>query len=70
MGPYLSTVDDNIESLDKVMNVNYKGILLCSRAVVRAMLRNEPSGPGDIPGQRGSIVHIASGWGYWGGKSQ
>ncbi|KAK5939157.1 hypothetical protein PMZ80_008460 [Knufia obscura] len=66
MGPYLSTIDDSIESLDHVMNVNYKGTLLCSRAEIRAMLRNEPSGAEDIPGQRGAIVHIASAYGLFG----
>lgn len=63
MGPYLTTVDDSIESLDHVMNVNYRGTLMCSRAEIRAMLKNKPSGPDDIPGQRGSIVHISSAYG-------
>ena len=63
MGPYLSTIDDSVESLDHVMNVNYRGTLFCSRAEIRAMLRNEPSGPRDIPGQRGSVVHMASAYG-------
>ncbi|KAK5074527.1 hypothetical protein LTR70_009686 [Exophiala xenobiotica] len=63
MGPYLTTIDDSIESLDHVMSVNYRGTLMCSRAEIRAMLKNEPSGPDDIPGQRGSIVHISSAYG-------
>ena len=63
MGPWANSLDLKMEDLDRVMNVNYRGTFLCARAEVRAMLKNDPTGPGDIPGQRGVIVHVGSGLG-------
>lgn len=61
IGPWANSQQLKLEDADRVMNVNYRGTFLCGRAEVRAMLKNEPAGPDDIPGQRGAIVHIASG---------
>ena len=61
IGPWANSQELKLEDHDRVMDVNYRGTFLCARAEVRAMLKNEPSGPDDIPGQRGAIVHIASG---------
>ncbi|KAM3420295.1 hypothetical protein BST61_g3580 [Cercospora zeina] len=46
---------------DKINNVNYRGCWLTSRAEIRMMLRQEPLPTHDgRPGNRGSIVNIAS----------
>jgi len=46
---------------DLVNNINYRGAWLCGRAELRQMLTQEPLPTHDgRPGDRGSIVHIAS----------
>lgn len=56
--------DSSIEDFDKVMNVNAKGVLTCTRAVSKAMLAQDSrqattrSGTRDIG--RGSIVNLGS----------
>lgn len=59
-GPPAISVDLALDEADRVMNVNYRGIFLCSRAEIRAMMKNERSELDDVPGQRGSVVNIAS----------
>jgi len=66
IGPWANSQELKLEDADRVMDVNYRGTFLCARAEVRAMLKNEPTGPDDIPGQRGAIVHIASGLAFVG----
>lgn len=55
----ISTELDMEKDHDRVMNVNYRGTFLCSRAELRAMLKNKPLDP-ERPERRGAIVHIAS----------
>lgn len=50
----------SLEEHDRTMNINYRGTFLCGRAEIKAMLKNEPSEIDEVPGQRGSVVHIAS----------
>ncbi|KAF2217557.1 hypothetical protein CERZMDRAFT_108255 [Cercospora zeae-maydis SCOH1-5] len=46
---------------DKINNINYRGCWLTSRAEIKMMLRQEPLPTHDgRPGNRGSIVNIAS----------
>ena len=46
---------------DLVNGINYRGAWLCGRAELRQMLTQEPFPTHDgRPGDRGSIVHIAS----------
>ncbi|KAF5372228.1 hypothetical protein D9758_005001 [Tetrapyrgos nigripes] len=46
---------------DQINNVNYRGCWLCGRAELTQMLKQEPLATHDgRPGNRGSIVHIAS----------
>jgi len=66
IGPWANSQELKLEDHDRVMDVNYRGTFLCGRAEVGAMLKNEPAGPHDIPGQRGAIVHIASGLSFVG----
>jgi len=66
IGPWANSQELKLEDADRVMDVNYRGTFLCGRAEIRAMLKNEPKGPDDIPGQRGAIVHIASGLAFVG----
>jgi len=61
IGPWANSQQLKMEDHDRVMDVNYRGTFLCARAEIRAMLKNEPAGPDDILGQRGAIVHVASG---------
>lgn len=60
LGPPAISVDLALEEADRVMNVNFRGVFLCSRAEIRAMMKNERSDLGDVPGQRGAVVNIAS----------
>lgn len=60
LGPPATSQEVSLDEHDRVMNVNYRGAFLCTRAEVRVMMKNEPSGFDDIPGQRGAIVNIAS----------
>ncbi|KAL9630601.1 MAG: hypothetical protein Q9204_004637 [Flavoplaca sp. TL-2023a] len=63
-GPYTPISDSTIDNFDKVMNVNAKGILTCTRAVSKAMLAQESrtvktrSGTRDVG--KGSIVNLGS----------
>ena len=53
--------DCTTEAFDEVMNVNVRGIFLCLRAEIRAMLSQEPISPAPgRPQQRGSIVNMGS----------
>jgi NAD(P)-dependent dehydrogenase (short-subunit alcohol dehydrogenase family) len=55
--------EETLEDFDRVNNVNYRGLWLCSRAEIRVMLKQDvlESHDGDgLRGQRGSIVNIAS----------
>lgn len=54
---------ESLEDFDKVNNVNYRGLWLCSRAEIRAMLKQDLLDCHDdeqFRAQRGSIVNIAS----------
>jgi NAD(P)-dependent dehydrogenase (short-subunit alcohol dehydrogenase family) len=60
--------DIPIDEFDNVLNVNMKGTMLCTRAVSKAMLLQEPS---EFQGRystrslgRGSIVNLGSGNSY------
>ena len=59
-GPPATSIDLALEEADRVMSINYRGTFLCSRAEIKAMMKNEPSNLGDVPGQRGAVVNIAS----------
>ncbi len=50
-------VDLTEEDWDFVINVNAKGVFLCSQVVARQMMRQEPFSPHGI---RGKIINIAS----------
>jgi NAD(P)-dependent dehydrogenase (short-subunit alcohol dehydrogenase family) len=62
MGNNQSSADTTTEDFDKINNVNYRGCWFSSRAQIKAMLKQEPLSSHDPerPGQRGSIVNIAS----------
>ncbi len=56
------TTETSVEDFDKVNNVNYRGVWLCSREALKYMKAQEPL-PSHDPSrsaQRGSIVSIAS----------
>lgn len=57
-GKPVKQVDMTMETFDKLNNINYRGSWLSSRAQLRNMLKQEPLS--EQPGQRGSIVNIAS----------
>ncbi|RMY87749.1 hypothetical protein D0861_05182 [Hortaea werneckii] len=53
--------ETSLEEFDRINNINYKGCWLCSRAEIRQMLKQEPLPTHDgRPGNRGSVVNIAS----------
>jgi NAD(P)-dependent dehydrogenase (short-subunit alcohol dehydrogenase family) len=63
LGNNQASVETSVEDFDKINNVNYRGLWLCSRAEIRAMLKQdslESHDGDDIRGQRGSVVNIAS----------
>ncbi|RVX70902.1 hypothetical protein B0A52_06059 [Exophiala mesophila] len=60
--PRVRTHELEVESYDRVQNVNQRGLWLCERAELRQMLKQEPelrTRAGTNP-QRGSIVNISS----------
>ncbi|KAJ4316269.1 hypothetical protein N0V94_005548 [Neodidymelliopsis sp. IMI 364377] len=57
-GKPVKAVDMTMDAFDRLNNINYRGSWLSSRAQLRNMLKQEPLP--DQPGQRGSIVNIAS----------
>lgn len=69
-GAHASLVDTDIENYDRIMNINARGNLICVKAQIAAMLKQEPktwtsrNGARDIG--RGSIVNIASANSYVG----
>ena len=62
MGNNQPSTETTLEDFDKINNVNYRGLWLSSRAQIKAMLAQDPLPSHDParPGQRGSIVNIAS----------
>ncbi|KAI7559322.1 hypothetical protein D0864_14029 [Hortaea werneckii] len=53
--------ETSLEEFDRINNINYKGCWLCSRAEIQQMLKQEPLPTHDgRPGNRGSVVNIAS----------
>lgn len=56
--------DASLEEFDRILDVNLRGTLICNRAVVKAMAKQEPrtftgrNGARDIG--RGSIVNVGS----------
>ena len=60
VGPPAISVDLDLEEANRVMKIDFRGTFLFSRAEIRAMTGNEPSHLGDVPGQRGAVVNIAS----------
>ena len=67
---YVPISECSIEDFESVMNVNVKGVLICVRAMSKAMAAQEPrtiksrNGTRDIG--RGSIVNVASANSYVG----
>jgi len=57
-GKPVKQADMTVEAFDRLNNINYRGSWLSSRAQLRNMLKREPLT--EQPGQRGSIVNIAS----------
>lgn len=57
-GKPVKQVDMTMDAFDRLNNINYRGSWLSSRAQLRNMLKQEPLS--EQPGQRGSIVNIAS----------
>lgn len=62
MGNNQTSTETSLEEFDKINNVNYRGLWLCSRAEIRAMLKQSPLPSHDSArtGERGSVVNIAS----------
>jgi NAD(P)-dependent dehydrogenase (short-subunit alcohol dehydrogenase family) len=62
LGRYTRSTETSTAEFDRINSVNYRGSWLASRAQLRAMLLQDPlpSHDADRPGQRGSIVNIAS----------
>jgi NAD(P)-dependent dehydrogenase (short-subunit alcohol dehydrogenase family) len=61
LGNGQSTTETSTAQFDTINGVNYRGIWLCSRAELKQMLKQEPLPTHDgRPGNKGSIVHIAS----------
>ncbi len=52
------TINTSEEDWDKIMNINLKGVFLCSKYVIPHMLKQK----------QGSIVHISSDWGLTAGR--
>lgn len=67
---HASLVDTDVDNYDRIMNINARGNLICVKAQIAAMLKQEPktwssrNGTRDIG--RGSIVNIASANSYVG----
>ncbi|KAF2086494.1 oxidoreductase [Saccharata proteae CBS 121410] len=62
LGNNQPSTETSIDDFDRVNGINYRGLWLCSRAQLKAMLVQAPL-PSHDPsraGQRGSIVNIAS----------
>ena len=62
MGNNRATTETSLEDFDRINNINYRGVFLCSRTALKYMVKQEPL-PSHLPGrmpQRGSIVSIAS----------
>jgi NAD(P)-dependent dehydrogenase (short-subunit alcohol dehydrogenase family) len=57
-GKPIKAVEMTTDAFDRLNNINYRGSWLSSRAQLRNMLKQEPLS--EQPGQRGSIVNIAS----------
>lgn len=57
-GKPVKAVEMTMDAFDRLNNINYRGSWLSSRAQLRNMLKQEPLS--EQPGQRGSIVNIAS----------
>ncbi|KAH6639010.1 short-chain dehydrogenase/reductase-like protein SDR, partial [Boeremia exigua] len=57
-GKPVKAVDMTMDAFDRLNNINYRGSWLSSRAQLRNMLNQGPLS--EQPGQRGSIVNIAS----------
>ncbi|KAI1608331.1 hypothetical protein EDD36DRAFT_423234 [Exophiala viscosa] len=56
----------DVETWDRVHNINLRGVWLCARAQIRQMLTQEPDRKirGGQPAQRGGIVNISSIMGF------
>ncbi len=57
-GKPVKAVEMTMDAFDRLNNINYRGSWLSSRAQLRNMMKQEPLS--EQPGQRGSIVNIAS----------
>jgi NAD(P)-dependent dehydrogenase (short-subunit alcohol dehydrogenase family) len=57
-GKTVKAVEMTMDAFDRLNNINYRGSWLSSRAQLRNMLKQKPLL--EHPGQRGSIVNIAS----------
>lgn len=66
LGSSKPSAEETLEDFDHVNAVNYRGLWLCARAEIRAMLKQQPLDSdgkvmeGGLQEGRGSIVHIAS----------
>lgn len=61
MGNNKNSTETSTEDFDRINNINYRGCWLTSRAELKIMVRQEPLQSHDgRPGERGSIVNIAS----------
>lgn len=58
LGDALRSSETPVSMFDRINDVNYKGSWLVSRAALGQMIKQEPLA--EHPGQRGSIVNIAS----------
>lgn len=61
LGPSMPSHEMSIEDFDKIVNVDYRGLWLCSREELKYMTRQDPLPTHDgRQGNRGAIVNIAS----------
>jgi NAD(P)-dependent dehydrogenase (short-subunit alcohol dehydrogenase family) len=62
LGKSMRSAETTLEEFDRVNNVNYRGCWLSSRAELRQMASQSelPSHDPSRPGQRGSVVNVAS----------
>ncbi|KAJ6097391.1 hypothetical protein N7499_001765 [Penicillium canescens] len=62
LGKSMRSAETTLEEFDRVNNVNYRGCWLSSRAELRQMASQSelPSHDPNRPGQRGSVVNVAS----------
>lgn len=58
LGNDARSTETSVRSYDAVMDVNCKGVWLSARAAMGQMLKQEPLA--EHPGQRGTVVNIAS----------